>query len=188
MRGEIIYKVLDFLEDRSMDQIDFVRAFLKAGYGASIGKIEREIGLLDKNRNVYKHNRERKRQLQKYISRLKIQGFILQNPNQKIKLSAEGRKKLNLFKKREILDKDIYKKENGGRLIIISYDIPTAFNRERDLIREILKVLGFSMIHKSVWIGKVKLPEKFIRGLERLEILRFIEILEVTKQGTVKTL
>ena len=186
MRGELIYKILDFLEDRSMDQIDFVQAFLTAGYGASFRKIENEIRIIDKDRENYKYNRERKRQLQKYVSKLKSQGLIAENSDREIALSPVGIKRLDFFKNKEILSKDAYEKQNGDKLIIVSYDIPTAFNRERDSIREILKILGFTMIHKSVWVGKVRLPEKFIQGMEKLHILRYIEILEITKQGTIK--
>ena len=42
MRGEIKYKILDLLEDGAMGTIDFVGAFLSAGYGASAGKITYE--------------------------------------------------------------------------------------------------------------------------------------------------
>ena len=43
MRGDIIYKILDTLENGVKDYIDFTHAFLKAGYGASSGKINREF-------------------------------------------------------------------------------------------------------------------------------------------------
>ena len=80
----------------------------------------------------------------------------------------------------------MFTKEKGNTVIIVSYDLPIAFNRERDILREILKILGFNLIHKSVWVGKVKLPEQFIIALEKLKILSFVEILEVTKHGTLK--
>ena len=38
MRGEIIYKILDSLGNKVFNYVDFVNAFLKAGYGASGGK------------------------------------------------------------------------------------------------------------------------------------------------------
>ena len=108
--------------------------------------------------------------------------------DQKIKISPEGREKLNKIRKTKTLDNNSYHKVSGNKVIIVSYDIPTTFNRERDLIREVLKILEFRMIHQSVWVGKIKLPEKFIKDLEGLKILEYIEILEVTKQGTLKSL
>src|SRR3989344_4562843 len=177
VRGEIIYKILDFFEDRALDQVDFISAFLKAGYGASSGKIQSEINIFSKEREASKFNKQRKRQLQKYISKLKSQGLVVQDSDQ-----------LNKIRKTKTLDKNSYHKESGNKVIIVSYDIPTTFNRERDLIREVLKILEFRMIHQSVWVGKIKLPEKFIKDLEGLKILEYIEILEVTKQGTLKSL
>jgi len=40
MKGEILYKILDSIGDVMLDQVDFASAFLKAGYGASGGKID----------------------------------------------------------------------------------------------------------------------------------------------------
>ena len=71
--------------------------------------------------------------------------------------------------------------------IIVSYDIPVLFNRERDGLRNVLKVLGFKMVHKSVWVGKVKLPEQFISMLEKCGILEYVEILKVTKRGSLQS-
>ena len=70
---------------------------------------------------------------------------------------------------------------------MISYDIPIAFNRERNILRDILRMLGFNLIHKSVWIGKVLLPERFVGDLIKLGILDYVEILEVAKNGTLKS-
>jgi hypothetical protein len=36
-------------------------------------------------------------------------------------------------------------------------------------------------------VGKVFLPERFIKDLSRLGILDYVEILEVTKNGTLKS-
>ena len=71
-------------------------------------------------------------------------------------------------------------------MTIISYDLPVAFNKERNILRDMLRVLGFNLVHKSVWVGKVVLPERFVADLSRLGILDYIEILEVTKEGTLK--
>ena len=60
------------------------------------------------------------------------------------------------------------------------------FNRERDILRDIMKLLGFNIIHQSVWVGKVKLPKQFIIDLEIMGILKYVEIMEVTKKGSLK--
>jgi len=72
-------------------------------------------------------------------------------------------------------------------VVVVSYDIPIAFNRERNILRDMLRMLGFNLVHKSVWVGKVLLPEKFVADLSRLGIIDYVEILEVTKNGTLKS-
>jgi len=130
--------------------------------------------------------RQKKRNLQKYISKLESQGLLLKNSHNKIYLSIKGREKLILLRKNKIPDKEKYKKQSSNKFLIISYDIPIAFNKERNILRSLLTLLGFQMVHKSFWIGKVLLPSRFITDLEKLRILKFIEIMEVTKTGTLK--
>src|SRR3989338_7814064 len=75
MRGEIAYKILDFLEDRGMATVDFFTGFLAAGYGASMGKMEYQHRMRNRARHSYQIDREKKRNLQKYIYKLKSQGY-----------------------------------------------------------------------------------------------------------------
>lgn len=188
MKGELIYKILDFLEDRSMATTDFFAGFLAAGYGASLGKMEYQHRIRDEARHSYQIDREKKRNLQKYIYKLKSQGLISENTKGEIIISSKGKKKLALIKGNKLIDKKGYKKQIASEVIIVSYDIPLAFNRERNILRDILKLLGFQAVHQSVWVGKVKLPQKLITDLERLGILDYIEILQVSKTGSLKSI
>src|SRR3989344_6685243 len=185
MRGEIAYKILDFLENCGMATTDFFAGFLAAGYGASLGKMEYQHNVRNQIRHSHQMDRERRRNLQKYIYKLKSQGFLLENPEGKIVLSSKGKKKLGLLRKNKILDRKQYRKEISDKVTIISYDLPIAFNKERNILRDFLRLLGFKLIHKSVWVGKVKIPKQFILALEKLGIIKFIEILEVTKNGSL---
>ena len=188
MKGDIIYEILDSLEDQSIDLFDFTSAFITAGYGASMSKIEYEYKIKSKQRFSHQIERDRLRRLQKYIYKLKKDGLILENSSKEIKLSTKGKTKLGFLKKNKLVDKNEYKKEVGNKLIIVSYDIPIQFNKERNILRDLLKVLGLNLIHKSVWMGKVKIPREFIVALEKMGILKFVEILEVTKNGSLKSL
>ena len=78
MKGEIIYKILDFLEDTSMNSVNFFAAFIKAGYGATHGKIDREYKNMEKN-TLAPHRAGKSGNLQKYISKLKSQGLIAES-------------------------------------------------------------------------------------------------------------
>jgi len=184
----MLYKILDLLEDTTINTVDFFGAFLKAGYGASMGKIDHEYKKANDKRYTRQLERERKRHFQKYIYNLKAQGLVVENSNEQVKLSKKGKERLTALKNKRILHKDSYEKQAGNKIVIVSYDLPTPFNKERDILREILKRLGFTMIHKSVWVGKVKIPKDFIVAIEKLGILKFIEILEVTKNGSLNQL
>ena len=187
MKGEIIYKILNSLSNEAFDYIDFTNAFLKAGYGASSGKIRYEISKTRNQKLKSQLDKEKLTKFKKYLSKLKTQGLILENNLSQIYLSDKGKKKLNNFQNSFSLNKDLYKKKVGDKIVVISYDIPVAFNRERNILRDMLRTLGFDLIHKSVWIGKVLLPERFIADMSKLEILDYVEILEVTKNGTLKS-
>jgi hypothetical protein len=187
MKGEILYKILDTLEDGAMAIIDFHNSIISAGYGASLGRLEYEQEKRNEKRWQYQRDRENRRKLQKYISKLKSDGLITENSSSGIFLSRKGKDKLSSLKQKTVIDKYSYKKETDNKVIVISYDVPIRFNKERRILNEILDILGFNRVHKSVWVGKIKLPKQLIEDLEKMKILEYIEILEVTKTGSLKS-
>jgi hypothetical protein len=187
MKGEIIYKILDSLSNEVVDYLDFTNAFLEAGYGATGGKIRYELSKIQNKKLYLQLNKQKANNFKKYFSKLKKDGLILKNNLDQIYLSEKGKKKLTNFKNSFPLNKDLYKKKIGDRVVVVSYDIPIAFNRERNILRDMLSTLGLNLVHKSVWVGKVILPEKFIADLNRLGVMDYVEILEVTKNGTLES-
>ncbi|KKQ04237.1 MAG: hypothetical protein US18_C0002G0016 [Parcubacteria group bacterium GW2011_GWB1_36_5] len=187
MKGEIIYRILNSLKNGVSDYVDFTKAFLKAGYGATSGKTNYEYSKIKNNKADLELNKQKIVNFKKYLHKLKSEGLILENSSRQIYLSDEGKNKLNNFQNSFSLNKDLYKSKIGNRVVVVSYDIPIAFNRERNILRDMLRMLGFNLVHKSVWVGKVLLPEKFVADLSRLGIIDYVEILEVTKNGTLKS-
>ncbi|OGI65604.1 hypothetical protein A2647_01745 [Candidatus Nomurabacteria bacterium RIFCSPHIGHO2_01_FULL_40_24b] len=187
MRGEIIYKILNFLKNGARNQIDFANAFLRTGYGATSGKINYELRKIQNKRSEKEQQRNRILKLQKYLSKLKHDGLIFESKSRRIYLSEMGKKKLNNFQNQVSSDKYLHNKKTSEKVTVVSYDIPIVFNKERRILRDILRTLGFNLVHKSVWVGKVALPERFIIDLGRLRIIDYVEILEVTKNGTLKS-
>jgi len=186
MRGDLKYKILNTIEDKIVDLVDLQIAILKSGYGASSNKMEYEFSLRRKNRERYEIRREKiqesKIRLQKYISKLKADG-LLRLDGVEIRLTSNGIKQLVILRKK--LLKDI-PQEPSPNLVILSYDFPVRDRILRDRVREILKILDFKMIHQSLWVGKIKIPKELLKYLEEIEALKYIEILEVTKQGTLE--
>ncbi len=186
MRGEIIYKILNFLNEEVLDYANFAHAFLRSGYGATRSSFEHNLNELRKERMYSRVEANKIKNFKKYLCKLKKEGFILQDAGNKVSLSKEGKKKLKKLKCSFYLNKNSYIKKQSKNVIVISYDIPVAFNRERNILRDMLRMLDFNLIHKSVWIGKTVLPERFIGDLNNLGIIDYVEILEVTKNGIPK--
>jgi len=185
MRGKILRQILEFLEDGAANQINFFDAILSGGYGASMGKIEYEYQKNKKARDLQKIQlndfKIKKKRLQKFLSKLKKDGLIIEIENSSnLVISNKGKQKL--FKLKTTQTK-YYKKENSETFTIISFDIPERLRRKRNWLREVIQNLGFKMVHKSVWIGKVKIPKQLIFDLEEMNILEFIEIFEISKTG-----
>src|SRR6185436_9339754 len=159
----------------------------RTGYGTTSGKINYELRKIQNKRSEKEGQRNKMLKLQKYLSKLKHDGLISENISKQIYLSDKGKKKLNNFQDQVSSDKYLHNKKIGEKVVVVSYDIPIVFNKERRILRDILRMLGFNLVHKSVWVGKVVLPERFITDLGRLKILDYVEILEVTKNGTLKS-
>lgn len=60
------------------------------------------------------------------------------------------------------------------RTHIISWDIPEALRKKRALFRHFVKRLGFRLLHKSFFIGKVNVAEFIAKAARLLEIDRYI--------------
>lgn len=82
----------------------------------------------------------------------------------------------------------VYPSQPAAQWTIIAFDIPERDKRKREWLRLALKRLGFTMLQKSVWIGKVVLPQEFLHDLNSLRILPYVEILSVTKTGSLRQL
>src|SRR3990167_1680498 len=134
MKGEIIYKILNSLGDGMLDYVDFTNAFMKAGYGATGNKINYEFSKIQNRRISLEINRQKINNLKKYLQKLKSEGLILESNSKQIYLSNKGKNKLNNFQNSFSLNKNLYQPKTGDRVIIISYDIPVAFNKERNIL------------------------------------------------------
>lgn len=133
-----------------------------------------------------------KQKLYKVLSTLKHAGLIEKKESTAGALwhiTQEGLGRLPFLKKRNMYAKESAAYEQGAKdaaVRVISYDIPKKDTRKGYWLREALKRLGFVMIHKSVWVGKRKIPESFLKDLEMRTMLSYVHILEISKTGTLK--
>lgn len=116
------------------------------------------------------------------LSRLKKRGLV-QNKERAWFITAKGiahisRKKLFKFS----VSANVSKKSKN---MIVAFDIPESFKRERDLLREALKNVGFEMLQKSVWFGPAPLPRDLIFALKEIKILNFIKFFKAEESDIV---
>jgi len=122
------------------------------------------------------------------LNKLKREGFV---KKKKAKhgsvwnITRTGLNKLGLLKSRKTTK---YSTEDDKKFKIIVFDIPEWERWKRAWLRESLVSLGFSILQRSVWIGKKKVPESFLEDLREKRILNYIHILEVGVTGTIKHL
>ena len=110
----------------------------------------------------------------------------LKGKNNFFTLTHEGKIRLGKLRRRknlQLLENQSLKKD---RLKIVIFDIPEADRRKRFWLRSALKKLDFTMLQKSVWIGKTKLPQMFLDALRQEKLLSYVEIFEVSKKGSLK--
>ncbi len=182
-------KVLETIIGVALGTGDLIVAILDSPYGSSLGKLQYKIKQREVERSRNAHAWNEKQRVRVCLSRLKKQGFIEQHG--KIwKITKTGKQKLRELKKKTFLSYPIahYATEKSNELIIISYDIPETEKRKRVWLRKQLTEMGFTLLQKSVWVGKIKLPRKFMDDLNYLNLMSTIHIFAVTKTGTVQNL
>lgn len=193
MRGKIIFSILDILEETAGSFGDLFIAYLNAGYGASAGKLSFELNKAQEARWKIKLKREKeaekRKQCAKMIYYLKKSGLIAEKKGI-FNITKRGREK-----KKQLIEKSLkslpiidYPKIKSNQPILISFDIPEKERGKRDWLRDALNYLDFKMVHKSVWLGFVKAPEEFVRDLSRIGLTDFIEIIEISRSGTLQKL
>ena len=190
MKGEILVKVLELLHDTAMTQVDFFSAVLESGYGASSGKIEYNYQKTQQLRSSRESKadelKSKKLRLQKFLSKLKHDGLIMQTKKEKNRFFLSKKGEVKLAQLKNSLPRKKYQILPQHNQVIISFDIPEKMRAKRSWFREIIHNLGFRMIHQSTWVGKSKIPEELITDLEKVNLLKYVEIFEVSKMGTLE--
>ena len=128
-----------------------------------------------------------KQQFYALLNKLKKQGLVEKKISERgiwWKITLAGLQKLKIFKE----NRKEYEVISDNKLKIIAFDIPEKERRKRDWLREVLKLLGFKMLQRSLWIGKNKISEDFLFDLRKKRMFGYIHIFEINKTGTIKEL
>ncbi len=188
MNNGITAKILEGLSEGAIVSAALFRTIMESGYGSSYSKMQRNfdkiVGELREEGEKSEFQRK-KHNFHLILSKLKREGLVKTRDN-KWSITSAGREKLLKLAKR--MPRHSYKKEVDTSLKIIIFDIPEKEQKRRVWLRRRLDDLGFKMLQKSVWSGKMKLPEEFINDLKDLKIFQYVDILAVTKTGSIKTI
>lgn len=189
-KGSLTLKALEIVEEIACSVGDFCFIFTLP-YGTPLGKM---LSKLERRQNrrgqwaqtVYQNLEERKR-VHNILYHLKKDGLIEETPRRKLRLTTSGLFKLRKLKmqRTSALPKPRYAAEKISTLSIISFDIPETERRKRFWLRSALKNMGFTMLHKSVWVGKRKLPKAFLDTLVSMQLLQFVHIFSIKKSGSI---
>jgi hypothetical protein len=190
-KGEVAATLLEIIRDGAVDITALTLAVLNAGYGASVRKIESEknkiydsildMGTTENERHKLKHR------LSSYLHSLKRQGFI-EKKGRLFLITKKGYAKLGGLKNSKLKSFPVmeYPRAKAKAWVLIAFDVPEKEKRKRNWLRKVIVNLGFTSIQKSFYVGRVKIPDKFIADLSKLNLLPYIEIFEITKKGTLE--
>jgi len=141
-------------------------------------------------REEVQHRRQRYYLMILYLKR---DGLIEEQINQGARsfiLTLKGRQRVRELrtKSKTILPLPIYNFKASSNIVIIAFDIPEKQSRKRVWLRSALKNMRFTMIQRSVWLGKVKIPKEFMTDLHHLQMTAFVEVFSITKSGSLRHL
>ena len=119
------------------------------------------------------------------LSRLKSQGLVDKNGNNRKSIWSITKKGENSILNIDIIKSSLPKEDGIARLVM--FDIPENERNKRNLVRLELVACGFKQLQRSVWIGYRPLPEKFIKSLDDLKLRNKVQIVSINKIGTLET-
>ena len=194
MKGENRLKVFELLEN-SILAIDEILFAFSLPYGSSFHKIESSLRKYREKRGLYlrqmRQNKENQNRFKHFMYHLRKEGLVEnigKDNGMFVKLTSSGKKLLHKLRRRkeQSLPESKYPIQEKDELKIIIFDIPEAEKRKRAWLRSVLRNLEFTMIQKSVWSGKTKLPQEFISQMHKLNLLSYVEIFTISKTGSLK--
>ncbi|MDP2650866.1 MAG: CRISPR-associated endonuclease Cas2 [bacterium] len=186
MRQTLTEKILEVLIDGAATSLYLFAAIVASPYGASQKQMERKFWELQErggSRNRPKDFSKQRNNFYSLLSQLK-KDELIESKNRKWGITFLGKEKHKTILKG--FPPGQYEKEKDSNLKIFIFDIPEKEKYKRKWLRGRLSELGFKMLQKSVWAGRVKVPKEFIEDLRDLKLLQYIEIFAVTKSGSLR--
>ena len=136
-----------------------------------------------KNPIFEKYRGERsKKQFSDLVRWLKMKNYIKVDKlkgKETVILTKKGIDKA--IKARFKAEENKFNKRKDGKWIMIIFDIPQKYNKSRNLLRSILKNLGYKIFQQSVWVTPYDVSEKTEELLQFYNLDEFVRIFLIEK-------
>jgi len=184
-RGEIRFKILEAIEEGIAGFFDIwlVMSMPETGFGSSLRGVQYHLDKRQRERAAKNFDRDERQRIYNLIYKLKREGLI-KSFGQKLVLTEAGQEKKGKLLESLLMRKH-YKKEPGPQIIIFSYDVPEKYKTKRQWLASAMRNIDFYPLQKSVWIGRGGLSEDFLEALAKLDLIHYIHIFSVSKEGTL---
>lgn len=188
-KADLLLKTLEVIGQLGINIMSIPLIFA-APYGSSASEIRRHIASYGNSQSQEGDQlAEAKRKAHNMLYRLRKDGLIDED-GPRAMLNKFGRSMLKKLRrensKLDVMPPKTYVAQKGIELKIVVFDIPEKQRRKRNWLRDVLVNLEYTMLQKSVWVGTDKIPKEFFDDLVRLNLLRCVEILSVTKTGSLR--
>lgn len=187
----VIEKILEILQGGAETTIGLLDV-MTLGYSESYKKLKHYQRGQARFKSDWSRSYPESQKFYSLLYHLKKQGFIENKKDGRgsvWRIKSAGIEKLADIKKRKIFSPSLVNyHEEPDTLKIIIFDIPVKEDRKRYWLRAALERIGFRMLQKSVWFGKKKIPESFMRDLRERGMVDYVHILAVSKTGSLRKL
>lgn len=177
----------------ALETSDIMLAIMTSPYGSSYSQLRRQKEKIKQAREEIINELKEKQRLYNLITGFKKDGLIAKKEKGKGSwyLTQKGEKelkKLKAYYQKNNLPRRRYNSEASNDFTMVVFDIPEKERRKREWLRTKLAEMKFTMLQKSVWVGKRKIPEQFIEDLSFCKLLSCVEIFTINKSGTLRKL
>ena len=122
--------------------------------------------------------REQRRELQRMLAYMKYNKLISENYDHGLRLTAKAKKRL---KKRNYDEITIQKPEDwDNKWRIVFFDIPEAHKSSRDGFAAKLRLLGFKVLQRSVFIHPFPCLDEVMQVASHYRVERFVSYIETS--------
>ena len=193
MRGERTIAILAFLHKAAKVTAEILDTFTYAGYDESYRRARGLPSKIPRHRTFPFGDAARiaqeRQKLSKLLYKLKKEGIIALGGRRTWHITARGIHYLDQKQRKDDhIGPPFYYSAASHEFTIVTYDVPESERKKRAWLRAALANMKFQRLQKSVWAGKVTIPEEFLKDAQQLRILPYIDIFVVTKGGTLKSI